>query len=65
MSKKNLPSKEEWEKNMQRILEKHVKLREKQIKDGTLCYCGATTPEEHLGTCDYCWEGSHEYYKEE
>ena len=46
---------------MQKILKEYRELRERQMKDGTLCDCGATTPKEHLGVCDYCWEASQMY----
>ena len=49
--------KNKWEENIRKILKESAKLREKQVKEGTLCIYGATTPKEHLGICDYCWEG--------
>lgn len=57
MTKEGLKlNRNEWEKNVLKFLKEHALLREKQMKNGTLCHCGATTPKEHLGVCDYCWE---------
>ena len=53
-----LPNKNKAEERMQKIFKEFVELYEKQKKEGTLCACGATTPEEHPRLCDYCWEGS-------